>query len=51
MVDGRVVAPRLRIADLVAEGVQLLLRFDLGGVAHPVQLLDVLIERGLERMD
>ena len=43
-----VVAPLVRVADLVGHGMKLDDRLLLGGIAHPRQAVDVLLHRGFE---
>ena len=47
-VEGRVILPFVRIADLHGEVVQFLVSLGLCGIAHPVEFVDVLAESLLE---
>ena len=46
--EGGVVAPLVGVADLVGDGVELLLGANLGGGGHPVELVDVAIHGVLD---
>ena len=47
-VEGAVILPLVGIADLDGEGCELLMRLDLGGVAHPVERINVLAKGGTQ---